>query len=132
MINETIDMANASLHLLQSQNEKINALHNSLNTLNEHIEESQTLLDTMLSFTYRIYYKYIKNNNSYNSKNTLELTITNYNDYEDDNTINSIKHINKKINALLENQNKSLDKINNLSTHTNTNVIELTSTIKSI
>jgi small-conductance mechanosensitive channel len=129
MINETIDIANASLHLLHSQNEKINSIKNSIDTLNEHIETSQTLLDTMLSFTYRIYYKYIKN-----KSNNADI----YNDTfykkknENYNTICSIKHINKEINTLLEDQNKHLEKIHTNSISTNTNLININKNIKSI
>lgn len=131
MINETIDIGNASLHLLHSQNEKINSIKNSIDTLNEHIETSQTLLDTMLSFTYRIYYKYIKNKS--NSEDIYNDTFSKKkNENYKYNKICSIKHINKEINTLLEAQNKHLEKIHTNSISTNTNLININKHIKSI
>ena len=138
MINETIDIGNASLHLLHSQTEKINSIRDSLDKLNQSVETSQTLLDTMLSFTYRIYYKYIKNKDTINNKDTITdihkdtLSIKECKDFSDNNTISTIRTINKKINILLENQNKSLQELNDISIDTNSNLTQLNTSINLI
>lgn len=96
--------ATQSLEILVSQNEKINNIEKSNENIDNNLSYSKYIIDTFNTFRTSTFKNKTKQKESEN----------------DTNNINSIITINKKMNTLLENQNKTLTEIKHKTNKNNT------------